>query len=428
MHPSTSNVFQQLSDAVRARDTVRAGELLDAHPALRQKLDRPMHGAAFGEPMVMSAVSAGDRDMIALLLAHGADINARSDWWAGSFGVLDGCAPDLAPFLIGHGAVVDAHAAARLGMLPRLMELVSADPGVVHARGGDGQTPLHFASTIEIASYLLDHGADRDARDIDHESTPAQWMLGDRTDIAGFLVTRGCRTDILMAAAVGSVELVRRHLDDSHDSINTRVNAAWFPMRNPRAGGSIYIWTLGKNATAHAVAHAAGHQDVFRLLMERSPDAMKLLVACQVGDEALVNHLVHSHPGLANSLAATERRAIADAASANKGEAVRLMLIAGWPADARGDLGGTSLHHAAWLGNVDMVRDLLRHGAPLEDRGDAYHLTPLGWAIHGSVNSWRKHEGDYAGTVRALLEAGAVAPEGGAGLDASDAVRNVLSS
>ena len=366
--------------------------------------------------------------MIALLLAHGANISARSEWWAGSFGVLDGCDPALAPFLIEHGAVVDAHAAARLGMLARLTALVSSDPDVVNARGGDGQTPLHFASTIEIASYLLEHGADRDARDIDHESTPAQWMLGDRTDIAGFLVTRGCRTDILMAAAVGSIELVRRHLDENPDAINTRVNAACFPMRNARAGGSIYIWTLGKNATPHSVAHAAGHHDVFGLLMERSPDAVKLAVACQVGDEALVNHLVHRHPGLATSLAADERRAIADAASANKAEVVRLMLVAGWPSDARGDLGGTALHHAAWLGNVEMVRDLLLHGAPLEDRGDAYHLTPLGWAVHGSVNSWRKHEGDYAGTVRALLEAGAVAQEGGAGLDASDAVRNVLSS
>lgn len=58
----------------------------------------------------------------------------------------------------------------------------SHDAGVVHARGGDGQTPLHCASTAQIAAFLLDHGADIDARDVDHESTPAQYMVSDRQD------------------------------------------------------------------------------------------------------------------------------------------------------------------------------------------------------------------------------------------------------
>ena len=47
----------------------------------------------------------------------------------------------------------------------------------MHARGGDGQTPLHFASTVEVAEFLLENGAEIDARDVDHESTPAQYML-----------------------------------------------------------------------------------------------------------------------------------------------------------------------------------------------------------------------------------------------------------
>ena len=77
----------------------------------------------------------------------------------------------------------------------------------MHARGGDGQTPLHFATTIDVAQLLLDHGADIDARDVDHESTPAQCMVRDRQEVARYLVSRGCRTDILMAAALGDLEL-----------------------------------------------------------------------------------------------------------------------------------------------------------------------------------------------------------------------------
>lgn len=60
---------------------------------------------------------------------------------------------------------------SRLGMMAKLRELVAADPDVVHARGGDGQTPLHFTSTVEVAEFLLANGAEIDARDVDHEST-----------------------------------------------------------------------------------------------------------------------------------------------------------------------------------------------------------------------------------------------------------------
>jgi hypothetical protein len=110
--------------------------------------------------------------MLDVLHEAGADINAKSRWWAGGFGLLHGAAPDLAAYAIQRGAIVDIHAAARLGLFEKLRELIIADPALVHERGGDGQTPLHFASTIEIAAFLLDHGADIDARDVDHESTP----------------------------------------------------------------------------------------------------------------------------------------------------------------------------------------------------------------------------------------------------------------
>src|SRR5262249_3156691 len=151
------------------------------------------------------------------LLRAGADINARSHLWAGGLSVLDECAEDMAAFLMERGAVLDAHAAARLGMFQQLQELVAANPGVVAARGAHGQPPLHFASTLEIAQSLLEHGAEIDARDLQHESTPAQHMLRvlqarhyrrDRQDIARYLVARGCRTDLLMAAALGDLALV----------------------------------------------------------------------------------------------------------------------------------------------------------------------------------------------------------------------------
>src|SRR5436190_8678451 len=184
--------------AFENHDTPLFRRLLERFPEYRAKINEPI--AAFDAPVITQVRT---REMLDVLLEAGADINAKSRWWAGGFGLLHNAVPDLAAYAIERGAIVDVHAAARLGLIGKLRELIAADPTLVHARGGDGQTPLHFASTVEIAKYLLDMGADIDARDVDHESTPAQYMIKDRQEIVRLLVRRGCRTDILMAAALG---------------------------------------------------------------------------------------------------------------------------------------------------------------------------------------------------------------------------------
>jgi ankyrin repeat protein len=416
---------EALRAAVCANDAARVSAVLEQYPALKSRLDDPLPNGAFGGTALLAAVHQGNRAMVDVLLRDGADVNARSHWWAGSFGVLDDD-HGLASFLIERGASVDAHAAARLGMMDRLDQLVSANPQLVHARGGDGQTPLHFASSIAIAQYLLDRGADIDARDVDHESTPAQWMIRDRQEIARHLVTRGCRTDILMAAALGDAALVRKHLDDDPSSIRMSVSEECFPKQDQRSGGCIYIWTLGAHKTADLVAREFGHDDVFRLLMARSPDTLKLAVACELGDETSVDALLAAQPDLALSLTEGERRRVAVAAQNNDARAVRLMLDAGWPADVLDRQGATPLHWAAWNGNAEMTRTFLRHAPPLEVADDEHHAKPLGWAIYGSLHGWHRETGDYGATVDALLQAGAAHPTAAGDFEGSDAVRDAL--
>jgi hypothetical protein len=256
----------RLSAAVCASDADKTARLLESHSELKTHINEPManYGGS-GMQALLAAVQRSDWKTIDVLLRAGADINARSRWWAGGIGVLDECAPEMAVFLMERGAVLDAHSAARLGMLDKVQELVTADPHVVDARGTNGQTPLHFASTVEIARYLLEHGADIDARDLQHESTPAQHMLRviqarhyprDRQDIARYLVARGCRTDILMAASLGDLELVRRHLDGDPNCIRARVSEVYFPKQDPRSGGTIYIPIFGPQRTPHLVGRS----------------------------------------------------------------------------------------------------------------------------------------------------------------------------
>ena len=282
--------MQSLAPPSAATTSRRSAGLSISIPSCDSRLDEPLPGASFGETALLAAVQRTNTAMIDLLFREGADVNARSHWWAGSFGVLDNDR-GLAPYLIERGARVDAYAASRHGMLDRLRALVNDDPDVVHTRGGDGQTPLHVAANVEIARFLLEHGADIDARDIDHESTPAQYLIRERQDVARFLVDRGARTDILMVAALGDLERVRGHLDADPASIRTEVSDQFFPKIDHRAGGTIYTWTLGAHKTAHLIAREFGHEKVVQLLMERSPTELKLALASELGDEALLRWL-----------------------------------------------------------------------------------------------------------------------------------------
>jgi ankyrin repeat protein len=330
---------------------------------------------------------------------------------------------------------VDAHSASRLGSLAKLKELVAADPNVVHTRGGDGQTPLHFASTVEVAEFLLASGAEIDARDVDHESTPAQYMLRveqkrhyprDRQEVARYLISRGCRTDILMAAALGDVDLVRQHLNSDPGCIRMSVSEEWFPKQDPRAGGTIYIWQLGAHRTAHSVARDFGHEDVFQLLLERTPQDLKLSLACELGDQAVFQEFLSKHPDVAKTLSEADQRKLPNAAQANNTEAVRLMLEAGWPVDTPGEMGATALHWAGFNGNAEMAREILRFHPALELKSREYAGTALAWALFGSGNGWRRDTGDYVATIRALLEAGSILPEHAQDLEPSDAVLEML--
>jgi hypothetical protein len=414
----TNDPLEELKQAFRSDKAAVVRQILDRHPELKAKINEPI--GPFDTPAIVNARSP---EMLDALLAAGADLNAKSNWWAGGFGLLHGASGDLAAYAIKRGAFVDIHAAARLGMLDRVRELIVLDPTLVNARGGDGQTPLHFASTVEIAAYLLEQGADIDARDVDHESTPAQYMIDDRQDVARYLIQRGCKTDILMAAALGDIDLVRQHLDADPASIRMRVSEEFFPMVSLKAGGTIYQWKLGWYLSPHRVARKFVHDEVYKLLMDRSPDEVKLIEACWLSDEATLQALGADRQDLARRLPAGDQRQVAHAARNNETAVVRALLKAGLPVDARSQHNATVLHWAAFHGNCEMVNAILPFGPPLEATDSDFNGTPLGWAIYGSENGWSSQTGDYAGTVEALIQAGACPPEQ---LRGTEVVREVL--
>ncbi|MCV7422900.1 hypothetical protein H7K45_20320 [Mycobacterium yunnanensis] len=73
-------------------------------------------------------------------------------------------------------------------------------------------------------------------------------------------------------------------------------------------------------------------------------------------------------------------------AAAATPEGVRMVAAAGGDVDARID-GHTLLHHAAWIGDVELVEALLECGADPDARDDEHGSTPLNWAEHGQAET-----------------------------------------
>lgn len=420
-----SKSMNRLAGLIRAGDADGIRELGRAEPNLRSEIDGALPGGPFGATPLLVATHKVDMAVVDALLEIGADIDARSHWWAGSFGVLDGNAK-VAAQMIERGATVDINAAAHLGIIDRVKELLDADPSLVHHRGGDGQTPLHVALTVEIADLLLDRGADVHARDVDHESTAAQYATGDRIDVARRLVERGSEVDILLACAIGDLDRVKALVAADPRCVMTSVTEEWFPKKDPKAGGIIYIWTLGQHKTPQEVAGARGHVNVVRFLQERSPVELNLLGACLTGDQPLVDQILKDNPGLKSSISRELVDRIVGAALNNRADVVRFMLGVGWPVNAMGKDGVTALHWAAFHGNAEMARVLLQAGAPIDITDNTHHALPLGWATFGSRHGWYASSGDYTGVVRLLLDAGATPPAELNDSSASPAVIDLL--
>jgi ankyrin repeat protein len=386
-------------DAVQRNDVPRAKPLVEL-PHIRARVNDPMF--AFGQRA--AHIAAKNESMLAVLIGAGADLNLKSEWENGPYTVLDNADEATARFLIARGATLTPNVAARLGWFDELRALVQADGSLVHARGGDGQQPLHEAKTVAIADFLLDHGADIDARCIDHKSTPAQYALVDRPDVCRRLLERGATADIFMAACLGDVALATRLIDADAGCIEARINEPGYAPVPPL---HIYCWCLGFGLSPHDVAKKFGHQDVHALLVARSPAGVRLLNALLNADERAVNAELDREPSLLTSMSRDAHAHLAHAIFHERFAAAALMLHLGFDPAAPGVDGGSALHAACWVGNVDMVDRLIARAAvPLDARDPTHGSTPLGWAAFGSVHR-RARGSDYVGVIDRLVAAGA---------------------
>jgi ankyrin repeat protein len=398
---------QGIHDAITRYDAKAVRTLFEKYPALRKRINEPLF--AFDSPAIVAY--AADPTMVDVLLDFGADPNRRSDWWAGGFHALYSATGAAADRLIAAGAIPDACAAAHLDRPDLLARMIAEDPARVHERGGDGQTPLHFAQSRAVIDLLLDAGADINARDVDHRSTAAEWMLdgkrgAGRFDLARYLVERGASVDIFLAAALGLSDKARAMLQGDRKLLDLRTGQGEYGEKPP-SSYRIYMWTIGDSQSPLDVAAQFEQHETVATMLEFASPLQRFHVACRRGDEASARALLRENPGLIESMTPSDHRAISDAAWNGDARAVALMSALGFDPRTPGHDGGTALHCAAWEGSADTVAVLLgrRDARDLVAIRDArYNGTPLGWCCHGSRFGNTNH--DHAGVARLLLEAG----------------------
>jgi hypothetical protein len=386
-------------EAVSHGDVTAAGRLLAlAHVAAR--VNDPMF--AFGQRA--AHIAAKSAPMLEVLIASGADLDLKSQWENGPYTVLDNANEETARWLLSRGVKLTPNAAARLGWIDELRQLLDVDPALVHARGGDGQQPLHEAATVAIADVLLDRGADVNARCIDHKSTAAQYALADRPDVCRRLLERGAAADIFMPARLGDVALARRVMEADPQALAARINEPGYAPVPPM---HIYCWTLGFGLSPHDVALKFGHRDVYDLLVSRSPEHVRFINTVLAGDEAGARRFIEQSPSVLTTLTQADHSHLAHAIFHGRREAAGLMLRLGFDETAGGVDGGTALHAASWMGDVELVDAILQRGrVGVESRDPVHRSTPLGWAAFGSVHR-RAPGGDYSGVIDRLVAAGA---------------------
>ena len=310
--------------------TVRDGDVAEVNrlTAFDPSLVHELNPEYFNGTALNMAAGRNDRAMVDALIDAGADLELKSDWWAGPWSAVQSALnyghDELAAHLIDRGAKLDVHGAAGLGRRDVLCEMLDQDRSLVSATGGDGCQPLHFAGTTECAASLLERGAEIDARDVDHFSTPAQYLCKHRPEVSRYLLDSGSAPDIFVAVISSHFDQVTQLIKDEPSVLDWRIDQSHFPPGPDHDVHNIMTFLAGANSTPLQAAAAADRVRMIDLLVELGTD-------------------VNQTGGYDES---------------------------------------TALHVAAWNNHTAAVDRLLALGAdPNRRSGEQHHNSPAGWAI-----------------------------------------------
>jgi ankyrin repeat protein len=160
---SSSGFCGPIHEAAQQGDVAAATALLQNNSRLAFSKDED------GDTPLHLAARMGHIDMVKLLVAHKADVNAKDRI-------------DDTPL---HLAALDGHA--------EVVELLLGDRADVNAKDSDSNTPLHLAARtgqVDVAKLLVAHKAEINARNKDGDTPLHLAAAADQLDVVTFLLTQ----------------------------------------------------------------------------------------------------------------------------------------------------------------------------------------------------------------------------------------------
>jgi ankyrin repeat protein len=284
--------------------------------------------------------------------------------------------------------------------------------------GGEGRMSTLFAAVErrdpDLVRLLLDAGATSDEDTFYHASEQSDTALLDALHQPGFENLVNHKLDF--EDLTGLRWFLDHGVDvNAHRCLHHAISRGrGIPTLTALidAGADINLpwdrWDVGRRPLA--LAARSGHLAAYELLTSRGAiaeldpvDAAVLAVAR--GESARLPNA--PAPALGNPDGAGYGWILGQFALLGRTEVVRALLDSGLPVDTRGWSNFTPLDQAAMHGRTKTAQLLIDRGADLHDCAfDEDGPTPLDCAIWGIRNN-RAEDGDYPGTVQALLAAGA---------------------
>ena len=331
---------------------------------------------------------------------------------------------DAHPELLDERGVLAGHTGLRTALHFAMNSANEAVVDVLLARGadpnirdeGDNAYPLHFAAErgeFGIVRKLIEHGADPigtgDGHDLEVIGWATVFARAPQPELVRYLLEHGARHNILSAVATGDVQAIRDIVRQSPGELNRIMdgtNRHRRPLhlaviqRQPQAlevllalGAGLETEDVG-GLTALDQAALNGERDMAEQLIAAGA-TLRLPAAVALGRELEVERLLREDPHALRPGGRWDKLLIRASERAS-GALIETLVRAGASVHTRDDArtavdgthGYTALHAAAFHGNVDAIRALIRHGANPTVREDRYWGTPVGWA-------------DYAGHIEA---------------------------
>ncbi len=205
------------------------------------------------------------------------------------------------------------------------------------------------------------------------------------------------------------------HPGGGHGS--TRLHGA---IRNGRSAGVIQLlldagadWARKnwEGMTSYRLGVRTGHQEAVKLMEARGADPKLATVIDRFLGECLqancdgAKKILDENPGLFQRMRPDDLAMIAVASCLRRSNAVKAMLLLGFPIDTYGPEKMSALHWACWVGDAELAQFLVARAANLELR-NGYGGTALGCAVWAANH--QESDTDYAPLVQLLLKNGAV--------------------